>query len=91
MHNSNDGEQNKWWAACSKRVDELWDWMHGHNAETSAWWNEQWRVNKNVGTNLNNFEKRLRSVESMSVRVGMAGILGAMIGAAVMTWIVDKL
>ena len=90
MPDSEHVPENHWWHACSKRVDELWVWMHSHDAEITAWWKEQWRCNKTLEDTLADHESRMRSLEAMSAKVGLAAVMGAMLGAGVVTWLVGK-
>lgn len=58
------------------------------------WWQEQWRRNRSVDRAAKDREDRLRSIESwkntLAGKLAVYAMLGAMVGAALMKWFLDR-
>lgn len=84
----------EWWRTITTRVNELWDWMHAHDAEIGAWWKEQWKCNKDMEATLADHTKQLHALDirvgALAMKIGLVSALGAILGGAVMSWLLGK-
>ncbi len=89
-----DQPDREWWRVIATRVDGLWDWMHSHDAEIVAYWKEQWKCNKDLEATVANHTEKLHALDirvgALAMKIGLVSALGAIVGGAVMSWLLGK-
>ena len=82
-HGTRPPGTNGFWRSLIKKVEELWDWMHSHQAEVTAWWGTQWQWNKTTEKRLDDHETRIRANEHIASKAAFGAVLGGMFLAAI--------